>query len=207
MVDAAKTTTNIDGSVAISGDRLSWPLETIIEEKDTHGKYRHKPALSLTDLAAVTEVSYLPFLGVLIHADLVKSIGLPEKGFFIAGDDVEYCFRAKEFGAKLFVAAASVLEHPAAVDYVVPFLWRKVVCLRQPPWKRYYDTRNRLLIGKKYYGLHYYYKTLPGPFVRMVAALVYEPDRMAQSWAFFAGFIDGVLGKQGKRHHLWGINL
>jgi hypothetical protein len=29
------------------------------------------------------KVEFLPFLGFLIHTDLVSRIGLPEKGFFI----------------------------------------------------------------------------------------------------------------------------
>ena len=41
--------------------------------------------------------------------------------------------------------------------------------------------------------------------LRMLATLLHEPRKFAQLLAFFAGFIDGILGRKGKRHERWRI--
>jgi hypothetical protein len=43
--------------------------------------------------------------------------------------------------------------------------------------------------------------------VRLVASLIYEPNKLAQAWAFFGGLIDGVLNRKGRRHANWGIRI
>jgi hypothetical protein len=48
-------------------------------------------------------------------------------------------------------------------------------------------------------------QTIPGSFVRVIAALIKEPRKPAQLKAFTAGFIDGLLGRKGRRHEKWGI--
>jgi hypothetical protein len=39
----------------------------------------------------------------------------------------------------------------------------------------------------------------------MAAALMREPRKLAQIKAFFAGLVDGLLGRKGPRHEVWGI--
>ena len=151
------------------------------------------------------KVEFLPFLGFLIHTDLVSRIGLPEKGFFIAAADAEHCLRARRGDARIVLATRSRPLHPASDGNAVSLFGREILCLRLPPWKRYYDTRNRLLVARRHHGAHVYYKTIPGTLVRLFTVLWFEPNRRAQLRAFFGGFADGVLGRQGRRHELWRI--
>jgi len=141
----------------------------------------------------------------MIHRSLVDKIGLPDPGYFIAADDVEYCMRAVRSGARIFIAGQSRIEHPQAQTYLARLPGRELVCLRLPPWKRYYDTRNRLLIAREYYGVRLWTQTIPGSLLRLLACLIHEGRRPAQCWAFLAGFIDGLLGRKGRRHLAWGI--
>lgn len=185
------------GSLAVCGDETSW-LTTVLV-----------PPLGEVDrpddVPACAEVQSLPFLGFLIHRDLVARIGLPDAGYFIAADDVEYCVRAQRAGARVMMAGKSRIGHPKSRPYKVRILGRTLTCLALPPWKRYYDTRNRLLIARKHYGLRLFTQTIPGSLVRLVAALLKEPRKLAQLHAFAAGFIDGLLGIKGKRHAWWRI--
>lgn len=188
---------NIYGSLAISGEETSW-LTTILGD----------PPMTTSlaaDIPTHAEVRTLPFLGFLIHRELVAQIGLPDPGFFIAADDVEYCLRAQKAGAQIIVAGRSQIEHPKSRPYEVRLPGYVLTALELPPWKRYYDTRNRLLIARKYYGAKLFTQTIPGSFIRMVATLIKEPRKLAQLKAFSAGFIDGLLGRKGRRHEKWGI--
>jgi hypothetical protein len=103
------------------------------------------------------------------------------------------------------VAGKSHIEHPKSRPYQIKLPGYTLTALALPPWKRYYDTRNRLLIARKYYGFRLLTQTIPGSFVRLAAALLYEPRKLAQLWSFCAGMIDGLLGLKGRRHAKWGI--
>lgn len=188
---------NLYGSLAVCGAETSW-LTTVLE-----------PRRTVIDQAAnmprYARVQSIPFLGFFVHRSLVERIGLPDAGYFIAADDIEYCIRAERAGARMFIAGRSLIEHPRSDRYQVNMPGRSLVCLRLPPWKRYYDTRNRLLIARKYYGIRLLTQTIPGSFVRLYAALRYEPRRLSQLWAFCCGMLDGLLGRKGKRHLSWGI--
>jgi len=188
---------NIYGSLAVHASSTSWVMTL-----------KGNPPVTVTavsDIPVFAEVQFIPFLGFLIHRELVESIGLPDAGFFIAADDVEYCVRAQRAGAKIFVAGRSHIEHPQSYPYKIRFLGYELTCLALPPWKRYYDTRNRLLISRRHFGSKLFTQTIPGSFARLVATLLKEPHKFSQFWAFIAGFIDGLFGLKGKRHDKWGI--
>jgi GT2 family glycosyltransferase len=189
---------NVYGSLATDGAATSWVMTLL----DTH------PVIATTavaDIPSRAEVQMLPFLGFMIHRELVERIGLPDAGFFIAADDVEYCVCARQAGAKIFVAGESHIEHPKSHPYKVRFLGHEFTYLALPPWKRYYDTRNRLLIARKHYGLKLLTQTIPGSFVRLFSAIWKEQEKLRQLWAFTAGLVDGLLGRKGRRHTNWGI--
>lgn len=187
----------IYGSLAVKGDDTSW-VTTLVDEDN-------RAVNKLMEVPCRARVKSLPFLGFMIHRDLIERIGLPDAGFFIAADDVEYCMRARAAGADVVIAGRSRIEHPKSDSYQARLLFRSLTCLRLAPWKRYYDTRNRLLIARKYSVFRLITQTIPGSFVRLLAALIHEPNRRAQSWAFFAGMTDGILGRKGSRHGNWGI--
>lgn len=197
LVAVATEPSNVYGSLAVNGADTSW-LMTITEAPAfTTGMVDQVPAQA--------EVQMLPFLGFMIHRDLVGRIGLPDPGFFIAADDVEYCVRARKIGARIIVAGRSRIEHPKSRPYKIRLPGLTLTGLALPPWKRYYDTRNRLLIARRHYGVRFFTHTIPGSLVRMVATLLTEPQKYGQFKAFIAGFVDGLRGRTGKRHEAWGI--
>lgn len=199
LCSVERDSNNIYGSVTVNGDRLAWPIPL----HDGH----HQAIYEVSDIPKLTQATMHPFLGFMVHRNLVRKIGLPDAGYFIAADDVEYCTRAKtEVGSRIYVVGDSRVNHPAAQLYQVNLFGVRVNCLRLVPWKRYYDTRNRLFIARKYYGAKLYFKTIPGSFVRLFAALVKEPNRWAQLWAFTAGMVDGLLLRKGRRHTNWRIS-
>jgi rhamnopyranosyl-N-acetylglucosaminyl-diphospho-decaprenol beta-1,3/1,4-galactofuranosyltransferase len=201
LMKVANDPRTIYGSTPVFGDILSWRVTAIASDGK---KYHLESAIDMPD---ETEVDFLPFLGILIHRQLVEKIGLPDPGFFIAADDVEYTVRAKKIGAKLIQVGKSRIKHPPASKYQIHVLGHTIYCLRLPPWKRYYDTRNRLLLARKHYGKRLYTETIPGSFVRLFGALLYEPQKACQLWAFIAGSVDGLMGYKGLRHPLWRIPL
>lgn len=198
LMKVADNPNNVYGSLAVSGQDTAWTTIVLDDEIRKLNRSNEVPEMA--------KVQSLPFLGFMIHQHLVEKIGLPDAGYFIAADDVEYCLRAERQGANIIIAGKSHIEHPKSDRYFAHLPGRSLVCLRLAPWKRYYDTRNRLLIAKKYFGIKILTQTIPGSFVRLLATLIYEPNKWSQTRAFMAGFIDGLLGRKGRRHDKWGIN-
>ena len=191
--------TNLDciyGSIAVSGTQTSWPLYGVDGQL-------------FSDVASVPDVFQVvsvPFLGFLISARTVARIGYPDKGYFIAGDDHEYCLRARANGIPIIACGKSRIDHPTSRHYRFGLGPVRPTCFYIQPWKRYYDVRNRIKSAIRYDGtLSTLGKTIPATGVRWLATMLNEPDRFAQSKAYFAGVWDGLHGRSGRRHEQWGL--
>lgn len=184
---------HIYGSVAINTDRggeeLCWPAGTAGQGN----------AFTRKELEPLQAAHNIPFLGLFIHSDLIRTIGLPDKEYFILGDDTEYIERARAHGSNLYLVRDSVVRHPMPARHTFTFMGRRFHNLILPPWKKYYDVRNHILIGRRYYGLRCWTQTLPGVIVRMVDSVIHEPDRLRMLRAYILGILDGILGRRSRR--------
>ena len=198
LLSAADNPRNLYGSAAVAGERLAWGMTLTATGQRIE---------RVADLPALAEVEFLPFLGILVHRDLVARIGVPDARYFLAADDVEYCLRAGTTGAKFVLVAASRIHHPASTSYRFTLLGKTLHCLALPPWKRYYDTRNRIFVARRHFGVRLFTHTLPSIALRLLAALLHEPRRGAQCWASLAGVVDGLCGRGGRRHEEWGVKM
>jgi len=187
---------NIYGSAAIGIDRgrkkLCFPARTLNRGKGEFIEYHQ----SLSDLE---NVAWLPFLGFFIHREVVKEIGLPDKDFFILDDDVEYSERAKEYGSEIIMVKSSIIHHPIQRTALFHFLGLKIYYRSMPPWKVYYDVRNKILIAKRYYPVVLWTKTLPGILFRAVFSIFYETKKLQPLYAYLVAIKDGFLSNTGKR--------
>ena len=82
------------------------------------------------------------FVGPLIHKEIIKNIGFPEKDFFIWSDDTEYTFRANEYTNILLITKAKINHKDEQ------FVNNKVNI--NALWKQYYGYRNKILSIKKH---------------------------------------------------------
>lgn len=187
---------HIYGSLAINGEYTSWTTTLVAQSKIVDFK---------NQVPELAEVQSLPFLGYLTSKEVFNKLGLPDISYFIAADDVEYCLRAQREGFKIYICGLSYIEHPKSDRYPFNFLGKKLICLKLVPWKRYYDTRNRIFIARKYYGVKLLTQTLPASLIRLLAALLHEPDKIMQIKAFCCGIYDALLKNTGKRHDYWGL--
>jgi GT2 family glycosyltransferase len=197
---ASPTPENAYASAACRGNELSWAVNFVGDSG------RLQATRQVTALSPVTEVSFFPFLGFLIHKKMVATIGLPDAGYFISADDVEYSLRARAAGAKLLLVKASRIDHPIARVEYRNVLGHRLVYLSLAPWRRYYDTRNRLLVARNYYGVRFWTEAIPGTLARFFLAFWLEADRWLQLKAIMAGCVDGIRGIKGVRHNYWRID-
>lgn len=191
---ATGTLPSIYGSIATpDGQHLCWPLV------DLRGVAFNR----VEEVPDTVPVAALPFLGILIPRAVVDRIGLPDKDYFLAGDDTEYCFRARAQGISVIAVSSSRISHPSSNYYRFGIGRLSPICFCMPPWKRYYDVRNRIITSKKQGAGAALLKTVPASIIRLAATLINEPARWAQIKAYVAGTIDGLRGITGRRHSRW----
>jgi rhamnopyranosyl-N-acetylglucosaminyl-diphospho-decaprenol beta-1,3/1,4-galactofuranosyltransferase len=186
---------NVYGSAAIGIDsekkQLCFPVRTLKHGKEQFVEYHHL----LNDMEKVV---WLPFLGFFINRAVVAKIGLPDKDFFILDDDVEYSERAKEYGSDILMVKNSIIHHPIQRPALFYFLGIKIYYRSMPPWKIYYDVRNKILIAKRYYPVALWTKTLPGIIFRAVFSIFHESEKLRPLKAYLAAIRDGLLNNTGK---------
>ena len=194
LLDSQPQPQHLYGSTAMPPDdpqrRLCWPTATL-----DGSRLECQPDL----VDPLIEIQSLTFLGLLVHRQIVQRIGLPDATLFLAGDDIDYCERARKIGARLFLVTNSILHYPLPVRRTLTLAGRRFPHLILPPWKRYYDVRNRLLIARRHYGRRLWTETLPGLLIRLIDSLCHDADRWRQLTAYLHGMHDGFRNRTGPR--------
>ncbi|MFC1840470.1 glycosyltransferase [Thermodesulfobacteriota bacterium] len=191
---------NIYGSAAVGFGskpmKLCWPAEILKSKHDIRTNFIG----SYDQLKDVQELSGIPFLGFFIHRDLVYKIGLPDPNFFIYSDDKEYCERAKKNSAKIILIKNSIIYHPMPLKGTTyKFLNNNIVYRSMPPWKLYYYVRNKIIVGKKYYGKRFITQTIPGIIFRIIISMLKEQRRLSLLFAYIMAFVDGFAARTPRR--------
>lgn len=103
-------------------------------------------AKEYADSAKITKIGYSSFVGFLISRKAIAKIGFPDKDLFIWGDDLEYCGRLEEYGP-IYLIKDSRIKHKDKLEQEYRgFDFDK----KSDLWKRYYGTRNRILLYIKF---------------------------------------------------------
>ena len=74
--------------------------------------------------------------------ELVEEIGLPNRDFFIKGDEEDYQLRAANAGALIATVTDSVYLHPIAEKRTLRIGKKEFRETTEAPWKEYYRARN-----------------------------------------------------------------
>lgn len=86
--------------------------------------------------ARTEEVDYVAAASLLVRTQVVREVG-PFADVFLHYDDIEWCFRARRMGYRVFTTTRSVVNHAEWEGYFAP-------------WVLYYDARNLLWFLRQY---------------------------------------------------------
>jgi rhamnosyltransferase len=152
------------------------------------------PGASWTDVPAVISS------GSLVELATWRASGGFDESFIIDEVDHEYCLRLRSLGYRVVMATGVVLEHRLGQQERYRLGPWTFSMTHHPPLRRYYMTRNRLLIARRYL------RTEPRWVLRSlvqwlaVMALVpfLERNGFLKLRAMFRGAWDGVCGRRGR---------
>lgn len=152
-----------------------------------------KPAEGLNEVAAPIAS------GSLISVSLFSDVGMMEEKLFIDYVDTEFALRAKKLGYKNYMSSSVVVEHFLGEQQVRRLLFWRAKPTFHSPTRKYYISRNRLYVVKKYW------RTYPSIiFFEMLAIsldifriVAYEDSKLEKIKCIFSGFKDFFVGRYG----------
>lgn len=136
-----------------------------------------------------------PFNGTVISKELIKEIGLPNKDFFIRGDEVDYSIRAKKAGAFIATVTNSLYYHPGMNLTIIKWNGKTIGVESLPPWKAYYTIRNEVYRRKRDEGIPGSLKSLA---FRLYSNKKCNSEPKACRLFIWKGFFDGLTGHLGR---------
>ncbi len=139
--------------------------------------------------------------GSLIAAPLFTSAGPFREDFFIDYVDVEHCLRLRRHGYSIIVACKAKLLHNLGAPTYHRFLWKpRVVTSNHSPLRRYYITRNRILVMKEYALREPAWTVgeLRALCKEAAKMLLFEGDKREKSRFFLRGLVDALLDRTGE---------
>lgn len=138
------------------------------------------------------KVQYSSFVGLLIKSETIKYVGLPESGFFIWFDDVEYCIRLSKVG-DIYLIRDSIIKHK---DNIINERRLDISIY----WKIYYGTRNNIILNLKHGNKYFTIINATYRLFRMLFGIFYFNDdyKFIRIKYLLKAYYDGIFYKLGR---------
>jgi rhamnosyltransferase len=132
-----------------------------------------------------------------------EEIGPFQDDFFIDEVDHEYCLRLRSHGYKVVISCKPLTIHPLGNQTRHSFLWKRPVSCNHSPLRRYYSTRNRLVLYRRY--IHrectWVRRNMHAAITETVIIILYEERKLQKMVAMLFGLWHAVSGRMGRLQH------
>jgi rhamnosyltransferase len=147
------------------------------------------------------EVSTVITAGSFVSLAVYRPIGGFREDLFIDYVDVEFCLRARAKGYRVLASRAPAMTHRIGQPTERWIGLRAVHPTNHSAVRRYYMTRNRFLVWRRYWRTdpRYVAKDIIASQKELLKLLLAEQDRVQKLRAMLAGIIDGTRGVTGSR--------
>jgi rhamnosyltransferase len=139
--------------------------------------------------------------GALMPAWVFKKLGMFASDFFIDEVDTEYCLRARAAGYLIADSRSAVLLHSSGHPRRASFLWFRFRPGDHSAIRRYYMSRNRVVVYARYFDKFPRWIMLLA-FVSLretIKCFIAEDNRFVKLRNCLLGVWDGLTGRLGKR--------
>jgi rhamnosyltransferase len=139
--------------------------------------------------------------GSLIPMRAFRECGLFDESLFIDYVDHEFCLRVRSMGFVIIEAEKGVLLHSLGAITVHRFLGKNIVTTNHRAARRYYITRNRIWLYRKYLWKDFAWTRIDalGMLEEVVKILLVERGRASKLRNIFLGTLDAFRGAMGNR--------
>jgi rhamnosyltransferase len=129
-----------------------------------------------------------------------EEVGKFRDDLFIDQVDDEYCLRIRSFGYKVIISCEPLMTHSPGNETSHKILVKRPVCTNHSPLRRYYITRNRLVLFGRY--------LLKEPIwiknrsrealTEIILILLFEKQKAQKIEAIMLGVFHAIIGKMGR---------
>lgn len=144
-----------------------------------------------------TECDFLISSGTLVALDVLDAVGGMDETLFIDNIDIEWSFRARRNGYRLYGVGRASMKHTIGDDVrCLPFGLGEVVV--HSPTRLYYMTRNRVVLYRRPGTPRVWIaQDVPRLLLKFIRLVVFVAPRGRNAWAMAAGVLHGWRGRSG----------
>lgn len=137
--------------------------------------------------------------GNLVNIEAASAVGGFDASLFIDYVDHEFCLRLRAHGYQILEATRARLLHSLGDIERRQFLFKRVTVTNHPTARRYYISRNRLMIWRGYWRRepHWVIRDIRGFVFETVYIVLYEKHAGAKLRMILRGLLDGTRGVRG----------
>ncbi|MCU7548494.1 glycosyltransferase family 2 protein [Chitinophagaceae bacterium LB-8] len=148
------------------------------------------------------EKDYLITSGCMISLQSFFHIGGFREDFFIDNVDLEYSLRLKKNGYKLLISQKPGMIHKAGNPLIKFFLGFKITSSNHNSFRRYYMSRNHILLTKDYFFIEPYFVLKCNYFyiLSILKIIMVEKDVMLKLKKSYEGILDAFNYQSIKMH-------
>jgi rhamnosyltransferase len=139
--------------------------------------------------------------GTLQSIPIWERLGGFREDYFIDCIDTEFCLRARARGLEIIQSTEAALSHRIGIPTQKWVMGRWMIPTNHSPLRRYYVTRNRISLWRKYARSdgRFVAKDMRQTVREWIGIAFAESDRPAKLRAILAGLWDGLFGRYGPR--------
>lgn len=137
--------------------------------------------------------------GCLLRSSVFGKVGLFDEALFMDYVDHEFCLRLRGAGYLLLESTLAVLEHRIGATSRHAILGRPVKVTNHSPLRRYYMTRNRLVLYRRY-GTRFASWALNDfccMLKELAGVILFEQEKTEKVRMMLLGMFHGVMGRLG----------
>lgn len=133
--------------------------------------------------------------GSLVSVAAYAAIGPFRDEFFIDHVDDEYCLRARRKGYRVISTCRPVMRHSVGASTLHRLLWKRTGVTNHSPFRRYYMTRNHLVLMREYFAAEprWVFDTAYSRMKGLVLMCLFERERPAKIRNVLKGFFHGAF--------------
>lgn len=142
------------------------------------------------------EASFIISSGSLIRVTVLNEVGLMDESLFIDGIDVEWAFRSRSFGYKLYITPNAKMLHLGGDRSISA---NGIVLTNHSPLRQYYMVRNSILLWRcNYIPIFYRIRIISMNFIRIPLIILFSSSKKLYYKYCMKGLVDGLFNRRGE---------
>jgi rhamnosyltransferase len=129
-----------------------------------------------------------------------EEVGPFRDDFFIDQVDDEYCLRLRSYGHKVLLSCKPLMVHSLGNATSHKILWKRPICTHHSPLRRYYITRNRLVLYRMYACKELFWarRSIRAILIETILIILYEDQKLQKLMAMLLGIWHALSGRLGR---------